>query len=60
MIEKYAAIKFFEEIFGFILLGLVIAVPLIWYVVMWILFKISERKERRRRKRERKEENINE
>lgn len=56
MLERYATIKFYEEIFGFILLGINIGVPLLWYVIMRILWKISEWKERRRKKRERKED----
>lgn len=56
MLEKYAAIKYFEEIFGFILLGIIIAVALLFFVITRILWKISEWKERRRKKRERKED----
>lgn len=56
MLEKYATIKYFEEIFGFILLGIIIAVALLLYVIARILWKISEWKERRRKKRERGED----
>lgn len=56
MLERYATIKYFEEIFGFILLGIIIVVALLLYVIARILWKISEWKEQRRKKRERKED----